>query len=216
MLRQKLTPEFPTENTGPAVRDDSIPQPQSNRLEILAASINDHLAAAEAATKRGLEHGIAAGLLLIEAKDCCVDGKWLGWLKVNCKVGARQAQVFMRLARNRHRIEAIKYAPGAHLTMHAAEALIGRPKAERPRGLPGQLDMFGAEELTAPPPTLRGRTLFDLITDLEFALAAINRYEIGIPQKYQKRIRLSAVASIISATIAHLKTQRLRQLRRRP
>src|SRR5262245_53306619 len=59
----------------------------SNRLPVLASSINDHLAAAETATRRGLEHAIAAGLLLIEAKELVDHGEWLTWLQANCRVG---------------------------------------------------------------------------------------------------------------------------------
>jgi len=123
----------------------------SNRLPTLAASINDHLAAAEAATRRGLEHAIAAGSLLLEAKELVGHGNWLAWLEANCHVGVRQAQAFMRLARHRHRLQGIKYAPGAHLTIHAAEALVGRPRPERPHGLAGQLDMLGGVEVIANP-----------------------------------------------------------------
>src|SRR5262245_6742696 len=63
---------------------------QSNRLPVLAASIRDHLAAAESATVRGLEHAVAAGLLLIEAKELVREvlgpGKWIEWLEeeANC------------------------------------------------------------------------------------------------------------------------------------
>lgn len=123
----------------------------ANRLPILAAGINDHLAAAEAATKRGLEHAIAAGALLTEAKGLVDHGDWLPWLEAHCRVGARQAQTFMRLARNRHKLDAIKNEFTAHLTIATAEALVGRPKPERPHGLPGQMDMLGGQEVTAAP-----------------------------------------------------------------
>jgi Protein of unknown function (DUF3102) len=73
----------------------------SNRLPVLAATINEHLEAAETATRRGLEHAIAAGLLLIEAKELVAHGEWIPWLKANCRLSPRQAQVYMRLARNR-------------------------------------------------------------------------------------------------------------------
>jgi hypothetical protein len=125
-------------------------QPQSNRLPILAASINDHLGAAEAATRRGLEHAIAAGMLLLEAKELVGHGDWLAWLKDNCRIGSRQAQTWMRLARNRHKLEAIKNESAAHLTIAAAEALVGKPRPERPHGLPGQLDLLGAPEMLTP------------------------------------------------------------------
>jgi len=130
-------------------------QPQSNRLPILAASISDHLRAADAATRRGLEHAIAAGLLLIEAKELVREqfghGEWLAWLEANCHVGPRQAQTFMRLARNRHKLDALKNESAAYLTIAAAEALVGRPKPERPHGLPGQLDMLGGPQTVADP-----------------------------------------------------------------
>jgi hypothetical protein len=128
-----------------------IAQPNSNRLPIIANSINEHLAAAEQATKRGLEHAIAAGMLLIEAKELVAHGQWLEWLQANCPaVGHRQAQTYMRLARHRHWLETFKNAATAHLTIAAAEALVGRPGPEWPHGLPGQLDIFGGEVL--PPP----------------------------------------------------------------
>src|SRR5262245_21679827 len=92
-------------------------QAGSTRLPIIASTVNEHLAAAEQATKRGLEHAIAAGLLLIEAKEIIGEiighGGWLPWLEANCHVGIRQAQAFMRLARHRHRLDEIKYAPSA-------------------------------------------------------------------------------------------------------
>src|SRR5262245_27871214 len=124
----------------------------SNRLPVLAASINDHLGAAEAATRRGLEHAIAAGLLLVEAKELVDHGLWLTWLQENCQIGQRQAQTYMRLARNRHRLDAVKNAATAHLTIAVAEALVGKPKPEQPHGLPGQLDLLGGPEVIAPIP----------------------------------------------------------------
>jgi hypothetical protein len=121
-----------------------------NRLPVIASSINDHVAAAAAAIKRGLEHAIAAGLLLIEAKELVGHGQWLAWLQANCQVGPRQAQTYMKLARNRHKLEAIKTRSDSFLTIAAAEALVGRPKPERPRGLPGQLDLLGGQVIADP------------------------------------------------------------------
>jgi hypothetical protein len=126
----------------------------SNRLPVLAATISEHLEAAETATRRGLEHAIAAGLLLIEAKELVAHGEWIPWLKANCRLSPRQAQVYMRLARNRHKLTALKNAPDSHLTIAAAVALVGKPKPERPpRGLPGQLDLLGGPQVPVPPLT---------------------------------------------------------------
>jgi len=197
-------------------------QARSNRLPILATSINDHLGAAEAATRRGLEHAIAAGALLLEAKELVAHGGWLPWLQENCHINERSAQVYMRLARNRHKLDALKNESTADLTIAAAEALVGRPKPERPHGLPGQLDMLGAEEVVARPPALRGRTLFDLIVDLEQALAIIEAWDkdrrawspaLRRQSEQRRRNGLPVIASIISATIEHLEAQRRRQQR---
>src|SRR5262249_1233938 len=81
------------------------------RLPVLASSINDHLVAAEQATERGLEHVVAAGLLLLEARGLAAPGEWLGWLQANCPaLGQRQSQTYMRLARNRHNTEMMQTA----------------------------------------------------------------------------------------------------------
>jgi hypothetical protein len=119
----------------------------SNRLPVLAATINEHLEAAETATRRGLEHAIAAGLLLIEAKELVAHGEWIPWLKANCRLSPRQAQIYMLLARNRHKLTALKNAPDSHLTIAAAVALVGKPRPERPHGLPGQFDLLGGQEV---------------------------------------------------------------------
>src|SRR5262249_4041264 len=116
---------------------------------------------------------IMAGALLLEAKELVGHGEWLPWLRANCRVSVRQAQTYMKLARNRQKLEALKNESAAHLTVAAAEALVGRARPERSHGLPGQLDLLGGPEVTARPkaPALRDRALFDLIVDLELALA---------------------------------------------
>src|SRR5262245_37386076 len=103
-------------------------QARSNRLPVIAASINDHLIAAKGSVWRGVEHAIAAGLLLMEAKEIVAHGEWIPWLQANCEIGPRQAQTYMRLARNRHKVEAIKTRCDSYLTIAAAEALVGKPR----------------------------------------------------------------------------------------
>lgn len=184
---------------------------RSNRLPILAASIRDHVAAAEAATRRGLEHAIAAGLLLLEARELVAHGEWLAWLHLNCPLSPRQAQTYMRLARNRHKFEAVKNAATAHLTIAAAEALVGKPQPERPHGLPGQLDMLGGPEVrkderraaAADIPCDR-QMLRDLVVDLEQALAIIKQNERR-SASVQHRAKLCVVAGTITAAIAFLR-----------
>jgi Protein of unknown function (DUF3102) len=149
------------------------PQPGSNRLPVLAATISEHIDAANAATRRGLEHAIAAGLLLIEAKELVAHGEWLTWLQANCRLSERQARTYMRLARHRHRLES---AVAADLTIAAAEALVGKPKPECPHALPGQLDLLGAPEVPPSVPAacpVDSRAVVELVADLEQVLASL-------------------------------------------
>jgi hypothetical protein len=180
--------------TGRALND-------SNRLPVLATSINDHLAAADAATRRGLEHAIAAGTLLIEAKDLVGHGEWIPWLQANCRLGERQAQTYMRLARNRHKLEELKTRSDSYLTIAAAEALVGKPRPERPRGLPGQLDMLGGPEVTAAPPNARlsAKELRALIGDV---VAQLWKWSGADERKRHKIIQILEYASRLIEQIA--------------
>jgi Protein of unknown function (DUF3102) len=71
----------------------------SNSLADLAALIQHEHQAVSHALKRGLEHAIAAGKLLIEAKERLRHGQWLSWLKEHCQIPERSAQRYMALAR---------------------------------------------------------------------------------------------------------------------
>jgi hypothetical protein len=221
---------------------ESALQAGSNRLPFIASSINDHLAAAEQATKRGLDHAIAAGTLLLEAKEIIGHGGWLAWLEANCRVGVRQAQTFMRLARNRHKLEALKNESAAYLTIAAAEALVGRPRPKRSHGLPRQLDMAGEGwEVTAPAViTNPAYVISDRerinhhIVDLEYALAVYRAVEQMTPRVpnfrvgsrkakewvqqctgewIKQRARLAAAVSAIERTLVFLRELRIRSKR---
>ena len=71
----------------------------SNSLCDLAARIQREHELCTAAVKRGCEHAINAGRLLLEAKPRIGPGRWLPWLKEHCRVSARTAQVYMQLAK---------------------------------------------------------------------------------------------------------------------
>jgi hypothetical protein len=194
-------------------------QAGSNRLPIIATSINDHLAAAKASMRRGVEHAIASGALLIEAKGLVAHGEWVPWLQANCNIGPRQAQTYMRLARNRHKLEALKTQWDSFLTIASAEALVGRPRAERPHGLPHQLDLAGPDwEVTAPavianPVSDRERASHH-IANLEYAIAVIRRASqprLARSERDKQRARLAAAANVIEATIAFLREREERR-----
>nr|WP_234894923.1 DUF3102 domain-containing protein [Sinorhizobium meliloti] len=91
----------------------------------MAAEINRAHEAAGLAGRELVRHAIAAGQRLIEAKALVAHGEWLPWLKKNCAIPTRTAQLYMRLAKHRELIEA-KSADVAHLTINAAVDLIDR------------------------------------------------------------------------------------------
>jgi hypothetical protein len=71
---------------------------QSNSLADLAARIRAEHEASTLAIKRGLQHAITCGRLLIEAKAQLRHGQWLPWLREHCQVPERSAQRYMQLA----------------------------------------------------------------------------------------------------------------------
>src|SRR5260370_8310193 len=110
----------PRADLGRAVGEEAVTG--SNRLPILASSINEHLKAAETATRHGLEHAIAAGLLLLEAKELVGHGEWLAGLQANCRLGQRQTQTDMRLAPNRPKLETVENPAPAHFPIAPTQA----------------------------------------------------------------------------------------------
>jgi hypothetical protein len=77
----------------------------SNSLADLAARIRSEHEAHTVAMRRSLEHAMAAGELLIEAKAQLKHGQWGPWLAEHCGMPDRTARLYMRLARNRPIIE---------------------------------------------------------------------------------------------------------------
>jgi hypothetical protein len=96
---------------------------QSNYLPELAARIRAEHEATASALRSGIQHAIAAGELLIEAKAQLPHGQWLPWLKDNCALSLRQAQKYMRLARS-----SANTPLKAHLTIDEALDALAEPK----------------------------------------------------------------------------------------
>jgi hypothetical protein len=96
----------------------------SNSLADLAARIRAEHEATGEALRSSVAHGIAAGELLLEAKAQMPHGQWLPWLKDNCAMSERTAQLYMRLAKNRAVIEIQIRNHVADLTLNEAAALL--------------------------------------------------------------------------------------------
>jgi hypothetical protein len=70
-----------------------------NRLPALAAEIRKAHADVQEAAKTAAERAIEAGHALIEAKELVRHGEWLPWLRENCALAERTAQLYMRIAK---------------------------------------------------------------------------------------------------------------------
>jgi hypothetical protein len=70
----------------------------SNSLTDLGARINEAHQLAIGHAGKAIEHAIACGQMLLEAKAKVPHGKWLPWLRDNITFGERSAQGYMRIA----------------------------------------------------------------------------------------------------------------------
>jgi hypothetical protein len=96
----------------------------SNSLADLAARIRAEHEATSTALRNSVEHAMAAGDLLIEAKTQLKHGQWLPWLAEHCAMSERTAQLYMRIAKNRATIEMNIRSGVADLTLGQAAALM--------------------------------------------------------------------------------------------
>jgi Protein of unknown function (DUF3102) len=101
-------------------------------LALLATRIRAEHAATAAAVQSSVDHALAAGDLLAEAKAKVSHGQWLPWLTRHCEMAERTAQLYMRLARNRIAIEA-KRDSGVDVTLHNVQALLAAPPPPPPK-----------------------------------------------------------------------------------
>jgi Protein of unknown function (DUF3102) len=103
----------------------------SNSLADLAARIRAEHEGARTAVKRGTEHAITCGELLIEAKGQLEHGQWAQWLIEHCEMSGRTARLYMQLARKRAELVEAENGNVANLSVRGALALIapaiGRP-----------------------------------------------------------------------------------------
>jgi hypothetical protein len=89
---------FPMTKPAPAQATIAADPAFSNSLTDLAARIRVEHEACDAALKRGLQHAVAAGKLLIEAKAQLKHGQWLPWLREHCGIPERSARRYMQIA----------------------------------------------------------------------------------------------------------------------
>jgi hypothetical protein len=98
MSDQQQQPQSAVARTGEVLAPVDLPA--------LAKQINTDHAAIVAAAKTAVTRAISAGEALLVAKSAVPDGTWLRWLRANCTVSERTAQLYMQLAEHRLVLEA--------------------------------------------------------------------------------------------------------------
>lgn len=119
-----------------AKSSEIVPASQSNPLrpDDLASRINAAHEEVKNSIRRGAEHAIIAGRLLLEAKANAGHGNFLEWVSANCNFRPRTAQVYMTMAENFPLLEARSNAQRiAHLSLNEAVRMLKEP-SEKPAG----------------------------------------------------------------------------------
>ncbi len=196
--------------------------PESVALLLLAQRINDEHQQCATAVRAGLQHAMAAGALLREARSLVPHGQWGSWLREHCHVSERTAQAYMQVARQLPaRLEAEgadKSAAVADLTLREALQLVAehphqtgttpqhQSTPDLPEPTPVPTSPPGGEVLPAPAadqgdPGLRA--LFEELREAVHHLDAVLRnpqpYVRGLPDEEVRQCATFAAKGIASA-----------------
>jgi hypothetical protein len=156
---------------------DTVQQMKSNGdpLADLATRIKSLHAQVLDAGKNVVRKAIEAGVALIDAKRQVGHGNWLRWLRDNCELSERTAEVYMECARNRQKLEA-KIAAAANMTLHQALREI-KPKPDKnddgPMGKYNKARVALIKKLAELPPEDVEDAAQRTITELQEAVTAM-------------------------------------------
>ncbi len=146
----------------------------------LARKINEEHAAAQDAQRESLDHAIAAGERLTEAKDVVAHGQWLPWIKENCLFAERTVQLYMRLAKHADDLRS-KSATVADLSLNEAARLVqGEPREKKTPALGPWPDLSDEEQAQRYGMLALWHSMSDE-DKLAFTMIFINRRKDGRP-----------------------------------
>jgi hypothetical protein len=97
-------------------------------LDTLARQVRAARREMQNAMRTALRMALDAGDALITAKKQVEDGRWQPWLRNNCLLSVRTAELYMQLAQHREEIES-ELECVTTLSLSAARRLIMKPKA---------------------------------------------------------------------------------------
>ena len=119
-----------TQETPDAPVNNLLPTPQQELDELAGVIRIEHQAVGLAAGNM-LEHALRAGDALQAAQKQVAKGAWENWVRKNCDLSLRCAQVYMQLAAARPQIEAQAQHAAPH-SLRAALKLIGSTSSKTP------------------------------------------------------------------------------------
>ena len=133
-------------------------------LDALAKEINEEHRRCEESFKAGLSHALRAGELLSEAKSQVQHGQWGEWLKKNFEGSERTAQAYMKVFRERRRLEEANPQRVADLSYRDALKELAAPQESEEGGI----DNLSQEERGSfySTPELEGGGEMDDVPDL--------------------------------------------------
>ena len=89
---------------------DIIKSPAPTELDLLASRIKAAHKSITEHTRNIIDRAIEAGDALNQAKAKLDRGQWLAWLKNNCDLSERNAQIYMQLANNKTKLKSAEAA----------------------------------------------------------------------------------------------------------
>ena len=101
--------------------------PAHNRLAVLAADIQAAHQDVTAGALAVAEKALAAGRMLLEAKDSLAHGEWAGWLAQQVGISGRTARRYMQLARS-----GVETATVAEIGIRGSAEKLARTRVPRP------------------------------------------------------------------------------------
>jgi hypothetical protein len=141
----------------------------------LASRIRAEHEATAAALKRGAEHAMAAGQLLIAAKKRLKHGQWLPWLRDHCVMPERTARLYMRLAGTKQLIES-QIGNVADFSVRGAIALILAPTTGKYFGVVSEDWAENYTDITAFDAQAHHNKRFELFSDVDLILKKLKAF----------------------------------------
>jgi len=126
-------------------RMSTTTKPTDLALPDLAVAMNEHHHAAEKAANASLQHAVAAGRLLVEAKAKVEHGEFGAWVKANFTGSYPTARLYMQVANRWHELEQNDNGV-SNLSLREARTLLAGPGGNRALSLTGKVEWYTPAE----------------------------------------------------------------------